>query len=240
LGFGVWCLGFAAPARDLFARANQAYESGDFAAALALYDSAAQQTLTAELLYNRGNARFKLGQIGRAIADYTRAYVLRPGDKDIRYNLTFARQYRPDKTLTLENPLVRMVTNTLRLADYATARMLAGAFFLFAMAALALLLVRGQRWSGWAAIGLGVLCLYCLLSVWSWSAVVDPSRAVVVAPELTLRSGPGPEYKEIAVVHDGLEVATVERRPGYVLVQIPGGEGGWVEDTAVETISARR
>lgn len=228
----------ASPA-DLFSRGNQAYESGDYAVAVTLYDSAAAGVSSAELFYNRGNARFKLGEVGRAIADYNRAYVLKPHDKDISHNLAFARQYRPDKSLTLENPLLRMLTGLLRLLDAATARVLSGLFFFLALAALALLLIRGQRLFGWTAIGLSVLFLYCFISATSWGAVTNPAHAVVVQPELTLRSGPGPEYKEIAVVHDGLEVMLRERRPGYVLIQIPGGDGGWVESASVELVFAR-
>jgi uncharacterized protein YgiM (DUF1202 family) len=61
----------------------------------------------------------------------------------------------------------------------------------------------------------------------------------VVVPELTLRAGPGAEYKDIAVVHDGLEVAVRERRPDWLLIQIPGGEGGWVETASVQYIFGR-
>jgi len=233
-------LGFAAPAADLFKRGNAAYEAGDFAGAVALYDNAASVSASAGVLYNRGNAYFKLGEVGRAIADYSRAYVLRPHDEDIRYNLAFARQFRPDKTLAIENPLVRMLTDFLRLPDAASARFLAGLFFFLALGSLALLFIRGERLFGWVALGLGVLFLYCFISAASWGEVTSPAHAVVVQPELTLRSGPGPEYKEIAVVHDGLEVTMREQRPGYVLIQIPGGDGGWVESAAVEPIFARR
>ena len=230
------CLGSPA---DLFSRGNAAYEAGHYQQAVTLYDSAIAGAKSAELLYNRGNAHFKLGEIGRAIADYNRAYVLKPHDKDIIHNLAFARQFRPDKSLTIENPLTRMFTVALRLLDAASARVLAGLFFFLALGALALLFVRGQRLFGWIAIGLGVLFLYCFISSASWGAVTGAEHAVVVRPELTLRSGPGPEYKEIAVVHDGLEVTLRERRPDYVLIQIPGGDGGWVESASVERIFVR-
>jgi tetratricopeptide (TPR) repeat protein len=229
----------AAAPEDLFSRGNTAYEAGNYLQAVAFYDSAAAGMTSPEVLYNRANAHFKLGEIGRSIADYNRAYVLKPHDKDIIHNLAFARQYRPDKSLTLENPLTRMLTNFLRLLDAASARMLAGLFFFLALAALALLFVRGQRLPGWIALGLGVLFLYCFISASSWGAVTGAEHGVVVQPELTLRSGPGPEYKEIAVVHDGLEVRLREQRPGYVLIQIPGGDGGWVESNSVEPIFAR-
>lgn len=221
---------------ELLGRGNAAYEAGDYVQALALYDSVAAHVSNADVFYNRGNAYFKLGQVGRAIADYNRAYALAPQDKNIRYNLAFARQYRPDKTLTLENPLARMAADALRLFGVATVRVLAALLFLLALGAVALLFVFGNRLLGWLGAGLGVLFVYFLLAQLSWGAVVDRSRAVVVVPEVTLRSGPGTEYKEMVVVHDGLEVIVRETRPGYVLVQMPGGDGGWAETATVEPI----
>ncbi|MBN2464821.1 tetratricopeptide repeat protein [candidate division WOR-3 bacterium] len=229
----------ASPA-DLFGRGNAAYEAGDYQQAVTLYDSAIAGATSAELFFNRGNAYFKLGEIGRAIADYNRAYVLKPHDPDIRHNLAFARQYRPDKSTAIENPLLRMLTAFLRIPDAGSARLLAGLFFFLALGSLALLFIRGQRSFGWTAVGLGVLFLYCFVSAASWGEVTSSARAVVVQPELTLRSGPGPDYKDIAVVHDGLEVLVRERRPDYVLIQIPGGDGGWVESASVETIFPSR
>lgn len=229
----------SAPPADLFGRGNAAYEAGNYQQAVTLYDSAAMGMTSAEVFYNRGNAYFKLGQIGRAIADYNRAYVLKPHDKDISYNLAFARQYRPDKSLTIDNPLVRMFTALLRVPDAASARVLAGLFFFLALGSVALLFIRGRSLFGWIGLGLGVVFLCCFISTISWGEVTNSAHAVVVQPELTLRSGPGPDYKEIAVVHDGLEVMVRERRPDYVLIQIPGGDGGWVESNSVERIFTR-
>ena len=229
----------AATPGDYFGRGNAAYEAGRYAEAVALYDSAAATVQGPALYYNRGNAYFKQGQVGRAIADYLRAYAAKPRDRDIKNNLSFARSYRPDKLLVIDNPLVRALTSALRVFDLSTARLLAGIFFLLLSAALALLFIRGDRVYGWIALGLGVLFLYCAGSWLGWNSEVNRSRVVVVVPELTLRSGPGPDYKDIAIVHDGLEGAIRERRPGYVLVQMPGGQGGWVEDSSVEQVFGR-
>jgi uncharacterized protein YgiM (DUF1202 family) len=231
----------AAPASagHYFSRGNDEYEAGRYDRALALYDSAAAQFRSADAYYNRGNAHFRLGSTGRAIADYTRAWVLRPADRQIRHNLAFARQYRPDKALVIENPIVRGVAGLLRLFDVGAARVLCGVFFLLALVLLASFLTRGQRPLLWGSVGLGAVFLYFLVSSLGWGAVLSPGRAVVVVPELTLRAGPGAEYKDIVVVHDGLEVAVRERRPGWALIQIPGGAGGWVETATVEPVFGR-
>ncbi len=236
----VLLLVIAAGPLDLFSQGNAAYEAGQYEQAVRLYDSALAVGQSASLYYNRGNAQFKQGRVGRAIADYTRAYVIAPQDRDVRHNLAFARAYRPDKTLVVENPLVRVLTTLLRQVNLWTARLLAGLLFLAATVVLALFFVRRDRFLAWLALGLGVLLLYSVGAWLSWNSEVNPARAVVVAPELTLRSGPGPEYKEIAVVHDGLEALIRERRPGYVLVQIPGGLGGWADTASIEQLVQAR
>jgi uncharacterized protein YraI len=53
---------------------------------------------------------------------------------------------------------------------------------------------------------------------------------------VTLRSGPGEDYKDIVVVHDGLEASIRSRRGRYVLLQVPGGTGGWADSSSVELI----
>lgn len=224
---------------EQFARANAAYEAQDYVGAIALYDSALAAHNSAAAYYNRGNAYFKLGQVGRAIADYNRSFALAPLDEGVRHNLEFARQFRADKSLVLQNPLARGLAAFLRLLPAATARLLAGVFFLLVLLALAEMLVHGRRFLGWVSVGLGAVFLYLLAATLSWNAFTNPARSVVVAPELTLRSGPGPEYKDIAVVHDGIEAVVRERRPGFVLVQLPGGEGGWAEETSVQSIFGR-
>src|SRR5438132_7089442 len=51
-------------------------------------------TKSAALFYNWGNALFKSGQIGRAVAAYRQAETLTPRDPDVRANLQFARNQR--------------------------------------------------------------------------------------------------------------------------------------------------
>ena len=92
--------------------ANEVYEAANYAQAVALYDSVAAQVLAADVFYNRGNARFKLGQVGRAIADYLRAEALDPHDPHTRQNLDFARSYRPDRTLSAPNPPVSRLSTS--------------------------------------------------------------------------------------------------------------------------------
>src|SRR4051794_29504249 len=82
-------LGTPARAEDLaaaFDQANKLYEQGKFAEAAGAYEKLAQSTPASPALYfNLGNAWFKAGQSGRAIAAYRRAEILAPRDPNLRF-----------------------------------------------------------------------------------------------------------------------------------------------------------
>jgi uncharacterized protein YraI len=86
------------------------------------------------------------------------------------------------------------------------------------------------------ALVFGTLSLFCLITQWVWAGEVNAQPAAVVAPEVNALSGPGEEYKQILLLHDGNEVRVRESRGGYLLVQLPGGSGGWIRTNAVERV----
>ena len=91
----------AAAAAAAFESANKLYEEGKFADAASAYEKMGQSGETsAALFFNLGNAFFKSGQIGRAIAAYRTAEQIAPRDPDLRANLQFARNQTPAPTLS--------------------------------------------------------------------------------------------------------------------------------------------
>jgi len=225
-----------------FQAGNNLYEQGNYQEAIAQYDSALVLYQASAILYNRGNAYFKLGRVGLAIADYLRARRLNPRDADINYNLEFARQFRVDKNLNSEGILSRAIRVSLTIFSPPVIRLSAAVLFTLFSIALALYLSAYGRWLSHitvrrplliSVLGIFLIFLYCLSSVLYWREATNPNLAVVVVPEAILRSGPGEEYKEIAAVHDGLEAKIIERRPEWLLLQIPGGLGGWVQQDAL-------
>lgn len=221
---------------DCFLRANAAYEAGSYDEAIRLYDSTLLGVQSPTVYYNRGNANFRANRIGLAVADYLRAWRMAPRDPDINYNLNFARQFRVDKNPAPEGVWSRLFRTIFTLFNPPITRILtAFSFFLSA-----LFLAGYFLWHRSALLIIGlvltVLFLFGLGSVLYWRGATDRNLAVVVVPEAVLRAGPGGEYREIAAVHDGLEVRIVEHRPEWVLVQIPGGLGGWIERSALERV----
>ena len=85
-------LGFAQ--NDQFTAGNQHYANKEYARAIKAYQQVlAQGVESAQLYYNLGNAYFKHGDLGHAIANYLKARRLDPANEEIQFNLEFARQF---------------------------------------------------------------------------------------------------------------------------------------------------
>ena len=97
------CLGSIAASQDPsdpssdVVQGNLAYQNADYRKAAALYGSALEQGIdNGHVYYNLGNAHYRLGQYGLAIANYRRALRQLPSDPDVLANLSLARKNAVD------------------------------------------------------------------------------------------------------------------------------------------------
>ncbi len=60
--------------------------------------------------------------------------------------------------------------------------------------------------------------------------------AVVLAPSLDVRSGPGETNPQLAEIHEGLKISVLGGREGWFQVRLPNGLTGWVRETDVAII----
>uniref|UniRef100_A0A7C6AA66 Uncharacterized protein n=1 Tax=candidate division WOR-3 bacterium TaxID=2052148 RepID=A0A7C6AA66_UNCW3 len=220
---------------ELYNQANQAYEQEDYAQAIEIYEQVSKTTRNSCLYYNLGNAYFKSGKIGKALLNYHRARFLAPRDRDINANIQFLRNYRIDKNLTIENPIIKIIANLFHLISFREAMFLSAISFLVTIILIGFFLIFVKRIFLYIPIFTGIIFLYSFITWQVWRGERNSARAVIVVPEVTLRSGPGQDYKDILLAHDGLEVKIIESRGEYSLVQFPGG-GGWLETQAIEKI----
>ena len=215
---------------------NRLYAQKDYAGAARAYRQALEAGPSADVCYNLGNALFKSGRIGAAIVQYRRACYLRPRDADLGRNLSFARGYRVDKVLTVPGPVAMVLDETFHRLSRREAALLAAVTFLLAALSLSVWVVRRGTVFIVGTTVLAALSLFCLITQWVWAGEVRAQPAVIVAPEVSALSGPGEEFKQILLLHDGTEVRIREKRGDYLLVQMPGGSGGWIRTEAVERV----
>ncbi len=218
---------------ELFKQANTAYEAGEFTQARAKYERLlGERAAGPALAYNLGNTHHRLGARGQAILWYERARRLAPRDEDIRFNLSLARSSLKDEEGLLWETLDRVLTPTE--LPWVVAGLI---WLLFGLSGTAL------WWElPWTRIRGGICVLLLLLlplGGW-WLARARhqvASWAVIVSPDVEVRSGPGDQYTVGATVPEGRRALILNRRPGWVEIGIPSQSlKGWVVEKDIAKI----
>lgn len=229
-------------ARAAATRGDAAYESQDFAEAVEAYREALGLGLDhAVLHYDLGNAHFKRGALGRAIASYERAHRLAPRDAKIRHNLGLARAQIRDRELVTHGtppPLAPFgwVYGRLSLDEWwgAFACAFALAFGLLAVAPW--WSARGRLLRRTAAAAAVVAAVSFGMGAVRYRQEVSREYAVVIVDEVEVRSGPGREYNLAFRVHEGLRVLAAEQRGEWVRIDLGGELVGWLPASQLERL----
>ena len=210
-----------------FDGANKLYEQAKYADAAAVYEKLIQTGRASEALYfNWGNALFKSGKIGRAIAAYQEAQRIDPRDPDVRANLQFARNQVPGPTLPPDR-LSRWLEN-LTLNEWTC--LAAGSSWIW-LCLLALLKWRRDLraalksfvvWLGWIAAALAV----CLAMAFYSTQIVH--HAIIVNPETTARQAPLDESQRAFTLNDGAELQILDQKDQWLQVKVDPRRIGWV------------
>ena len=218
---------FAADVATEFSAANQLYAKGQFADAAAAYEKILQTGgQSPSLLFNCGNAEFKAGHLGKAIAVYRRAELLKPRDPELRANLAFVRTQVQGTTLHQSHWQNWIGSLTLN-----EGALIATVFF-WAMLAL---LTTSQIRPALVLKLRGITRLTIVLAVFSGAVLAlqaanhfSASVAVVTATEATARSGPFDDAQSAFTVRDGAEMHVLDRHDDWVQVADGSGKIGWL------------
>jgi tetratricopeptide (TPR) repeat protein len=221
---------------ESFNQGNQCYSRNDYPAAIAAYALAVKDAPNPSAHYNLGNAYFKNGQAGRAVIEFQRARFLAPRDNDFQTNLRFVRSYRVDKNLAMASPFTELIDGALHWPSLREAALLAAIGFGLGALLFSLFIVFRRTLFLIAGIVALIPFLYGAVTAAVWQTYRSSRPAVVVVSEANARSGPGEDYKDIVLIHDGTEIVIKEIRGDWLLAQLPGGAGGWVKREAVEQI----
>jgi hypothetical protein len=215
-----------------FDSANRLYGQGKFTEAAAGYEKLLLSGQTSAALYfNLGNAWFKAGQIGRALAAYRNAEALAPRDPDIRANLQFARNQIQGPTLTPE----RWQTWLSRLTLNEWTLLAAGSLWLWLLLLSALQLrpawkpaLRGY------VLPLGIVAaVLCLSLAAAFYQARSARLAIMVAHDAVVHASPLEESQPAFTAHDGAEMRVLDQKDEWLQVTIDPRRLGWVHKDQV-------
>lgn len=218
----------ASPALEqAYTGANAAFEEGRYQEAARMYGEIIDAGIAdAAVFYSLGNARFRLGELGPAIANYERALQLDPRFEGAQENLRYAvaatqhRLARPLRDSWREALL--FWDNNLRPAEARWGGLLLWAAFWGVV--LARYLRRDRRLT--AAAVLLLLASTALLTS-SFAKQFPLPLAVASAEAVAVRTGMSPDDTVRYELQPGDRVRIQDTRPGWLLVSTVNGDRGW-------------
>jgi tetratricopeptide (TPR) repeat protein len=226
---------FAADVATDFSTANRFYAQGKFPEAARAYETILQTGVTSPaLLFNYGNAEFKSGHLGKAIAAYQRAAQLSPRDAELRANLAFVRNQVQGATVRENRWQNWAGALTLNEGAVLTAILFWLTCALFITRQLRPALVPKLKTATWILVALTIFSgtVLGLQAANHFSS----ATAVVIADNVTARSGPFDDAQSAFTARDGVELSVLDRRDNWVQVADGTGKIGWLPAKQVEVL----
>jgi len=221
---------------ETFDRANAAYMEADYQTAVSSYEQLVSDGIVnADLFYNLGNAYYRIGRIGPAIANYERALHVRPRFEAAERNLQQClEQTQHQLAAPLPPPWQQALLfwhTGLTPAFSFTAAVLSWVSFWLLLAAR---LWRPQPYLRRAAALFAVLTVLFGLS--SWVKEHPVLLAVANADAVPVRYGIGSDETTRFELYAGDRVRVEKRASGWARVASADGERGWVEESSLTLV----
>ncbi|MFM7203548.1 MAG: tetratricopeptide repeat protein [Myxococcota bacterium] len=215
----------------LVEEAARAYQGGDYAGAVRLYQAALRGgAVNGEVYYNLGNAWQRQGKVGEAILAYRRAQLFLPRDGDVEANLGYVRERRVDRLEPEGVPAWKRVLFWYEVLSLGELLGLVGGVNVVFWGLLGV-----KRWKPELELRLPVwvsgLAVGLLLSSWGvkrWEEEVQPV-GVVLESSVSVRSGTDVKSVVLFTLSEGSEVRTRGMQGEWVQVEAGEGKRGWVE-----------
>jgi tetratricopeptide (TPR) repeat protein len=214
---------------DAFAKANAAYTADKYVEAIQGYEDMLKSGIgDAAVFYNLGNAYYKTGRLGAAIANYERALALNPNLEPARENLVRCVNSTERKMVRPAPPEWKQ---SLLFWHYglasATTRSVALATWLVFWLILAVRAWRPVRYLRRTAVSVLVLAVVFGASAWAKGhpeplAVTDSERAPVYY-------APGVEDKPYFELYEGDRVTVDSQQDDWARVTTFDGKRGWAK-----------
>jgi len=218
-----------------FAKANRDYSEGHFQEAVAGYQNlvdAGQRS--ANLFYDLGNARFRLGNFGEAILNYERALALDPHHPEAAANLALVR----DEARALElkraglDRYVEVGTST----QYSIAASIAFWVVVFSAARLFF-----SRRGSAALVSLIILSIVVFAgAVFALYSLETGRRggalAIVTGKKIEARLATADNANSVLALPPGSEIQVLSQRGDWLYAALPNDLRGWIPAKSAQLV----
>lgn len=230
--------------KDSLDSANAAFARGDYQKSFRLYNTIIEEGnfKNPDLYYNRGVAAYRKGELGSAIWSFEKCLLLDPGHEDAQYNLSLARELITDRIEPIPDFMLKRIYKGL-LFSFSTN---GWAWMLFAFAWLSVLGFLGFYWMPQSLLRKGLLLvsavsfvlmlLSAVLSYQSYRERHIQQEAIVMSPNVYVKSAPEEGSADIFVIHEGLKVSYDEQIEQWIRISLPDGKVGWLKEDQIKKL----
>ncbi len=216
-----------------FEEANRLYQGGEFQKAIDSYlKVVAAGVENPVLYYNLGNSYFKTGRLGYAIAMYHRALKLDPRNDDIKANLAFAQQFRVDNITQDEiNPIWNWYKGIILHYTSNEWTVAASVVLVLFLALFAFRIWTGSRSSLVKGLLIASFAIFVVVATCCGTSIhfnCGATRGAIVVPEVSIKAGPGSDFDEQFIAHEGLTFLIMKQESGWYQGIFDNRLKGWI------------
>jgi tetratricopeptide (TPR) repeat protein len=220
---------------SLSTNAENFYKNGLYKKALEEYKKFETAGISNPNLYlNIGNCYYRLGEYGKALVYYRKGWFLSPNDPNILHNLSLFTKNQENP-----NPFISIITRTIdriSLRKFAYLLILSFSLLIILISIKLIQLVRPIKMPISPLLFIiSIIFIFSLIGFGVWWGRVQ-SKWVVILESSIAYSGPGEQFKELLKMDEAEEGKLIRKSDGWWLVQLSGGEGGWVDSTFVARV----
>lgn len=214
------------------------YHNKDFQTAIEDFSKIVRKGIVnGKLFYNLGNAYLKNNDIGHAVFWYKRALKLIPNDPDLKFNYTVALSRVKDISPENKHPIFKAIFFWKYLLSRSEIQWLAVFLNSIFWIVLTFQLIFRRNKLIWVrnVILLPTVALFLTASVNYYTDTYN-KQAVIIPPEISVRSGLSDDATELFVLHAGSQVNINEEKEGFVKIRFSNDKIGWIKKTDAKVI----
>ena len=223
-----------------FEQANYYYNEARYDTAVVIYESILNDGyVSAPLLYNIGNAYFKMRNYPMAILNYEKALKMEPNNEDIKHNLEISNALITDKIDPVPEFFLRKLWNSignkLSANEWATLSLVFIGLLLLVLFLYFTARTKGLK-KGMFFTGI-ILIIICLCSIifasQKFRYMNEHNEAIVMMPTITVKSSPTSSGTDRFVLHEGTKVKVLDEADNWNKIKIADGSDGWLPSNCI-------
>jgi len=228
----------------LFSQGNSLYNEGKFQDAINTYESILDtENHSSELYFNLANAYYKLNRIAPSVYYYEKALQLSPNDKDIKNNMSFAKNMTIDAIeLIPEMGFSKITKNIINRFSFDVWAILSVVFVvLFVVLFLTYYFSYSTNRKRLAFLS-SILSLFLVLitlifAFQKYEYEQNDNPAIVFALESEIKSEPNLRSEIAFKLHEGTKVQVLEiYNENWTKIKLSDGKTGWISSQDIKEL----